>query len=319
MIDRFSDSDSDYDGYVSLKRRVWPHEHVTVSTQRTADNRRDPGQFSERLLVREDGEVVGAADVYSLPFSADDQRFGFMVIVDPAFRRRGIGTGLYDSIVNDLDVGPVCGWETAAWEGDPSGSAWLERLGFELVSTHQMSELELDRVDTAAYREVIESVEATGVTLMSLAQYMSSTDDAAQEMYELAIELSRDVPWYEEVAKPSLEVWRREFLDSETILADAFTVAVLNGELIGQSALMRDRHDPSSLATGLTGVRQPFRRRRIATAMKMRAIDLAKTQHGSGVGSRIRTGNAAENPMLDLNLRLGFARQPAWFIYAKAA
>jgi mycothiol synthase len=86
--------------------------------------------------------------------------------------------------------------------------------------------------------------------------------------------------------------------------------------LIGQSALMRDAHDELLLRTGLTGVHKAYRRRGIATAMKMRAIEYASTLPRSGQGLRIQTGNAKENPMLTLNLQLGFVPQPAWFIYA---
>ena len=117
------------------------------------------------------------------------------------------------------------------------------------------------------------------------------------------------------MSKPQLEVWRREFIDSDAILADAYTVAVRDRCLVGQSALMKDDHDPTVLRTGLTGVRRPYRRRHIATAMKMRAIEGAVQLSKPGSGLRIVTGNAAENPMLELNLRLGFEKQPAWCIY----
>lgn len=317
IIERFSSSDTGYIGYVSLKRRVWPHEQVTVASQRDADARQDPTEFSERLIAWDGDTVVGAADVYALPFSASDQRFGFMVIVDPSARMQGIGTALYSYIVSDLDLGPVHGWETASWEGDPSGGAWLEHLGFELASTHQMSELVLDDVDFSVFTPLVEAVEASGVELLSLSELMARNPQAGQDLYDLAVELSHDAPWYEEVSKPPFDVWRREYIDSENILADAFTVAVFEGQLIGQSALARDVHDQSILRTGLTGVRREFRRKHIATAMKVRAIAQAKTLEGRGSGVRVVTGNAAENPMLDLNLKLGFAKQPAWYVYAR--
>ena len=319
MIDRFSGTEADYAGYVALKRRVWPHEVVTEASQRDADARRDTSQFHERLLIREGGGTIAAADVHSLPFSADVHRFGFMVIVDQPARRRGIGTALYRHIVDDLGLGRVAGWEAAAWEGDPSGSAWLRHLGFDLVSTHRMSELSLDTVDTSTFGQVIDSVRSTGVALRSFSEFLATSADAAEELYQLAIELSRDVPWYQDVAKPPLEVWRKEFIDSDLILTDASTVAVLDGHAIGQSALMKDPHDPSILRTGLTGVRTGYRRRRIATAMKMRAIEQARTRPGGDGGLRIVTGNASDNPMLGLNRGLGFEMQPAWLVFARGA
>jgi mycothiol synthase len=316
MIREFNGSDSDYAGYVALKRRVWPNEAVTVSTRRQADDRQNPAQLNRRMLMGEGGVFAGAADFYSLPFSANDHRFGFMVIVDPDERRRGIGTALYEHLIGDADVASASGWETAAYEGEPSGGAWLDHLGFKLANTHQMSELNLATVDVSQYGRVIESVQGGGVALMPLSDYMASTSQAAQMLYDLAIELSRDAPWYEDVAKPPLAQWRLEFIDSDSILVGGFTVAVVDRGMIGQSALMRDAHDELLLRTGLTGVRKAYRRRGIATAMKMRAIEYASTLPRSGQGLRIQTGNEKENPMLTLNLQLGFVPQPAWFIYA---
>lgn len=221
--------------------------------------------------------------------------------------------------MNELDLGPVAGWEAAAWQGDPSGSAWLENLDFELASTHQVAERDLSVVDTSDYGTVIDAVEETGVELKSSAAFTARTPETVQQLYDLAVELSRDAPWYEDVSKPPLEVWRTEFIDSELILMDAFTVALAGDQLIGQSALMRDRHDESIIRTGLTGVRRGFRRRGIATAMKMRAIAPTAALSATEDGIRVQTGNAAENPMLDLNLKLGFKKQPASYIYSRSS
>jgi GNAT superfamily N-acetyltransferase len=317
-IDPFSATEDDYSGYVALKQRVWTHEVVSVASQRESDSRTDGSQYSARLLARRGGAVIGAADVYSLPFSADAHRFGFMVIVDPEGRRRRVGTSLWRHITDDLELGAVTGWESAAWEGDPSGAAWLRHLGFELGSTHQMSELDLATVDTSGFAGAIDAVEAAGVDLVAFGEYVATTPDAAEALYELAIELSCDVPWYEQVAKPALAVWRAEFVDSDLILRDASTVAVSGGRLIGQSTLMRDHHDPGILRTGLTGVVREFRRRGIARAMKMRAIATAAAEARPPDGLRIQTGNASQNPMLQLNLRLGFVKQPAWQVFTRS-
>ncbi|HYN89501.1 MAG TPA: GNAT family N-acetyltransferase, partial [Ardenticatenaceae bacterium] len=60
--------------------------------------------------------------------------------------------------------------------------------------------------------------------------------------------------------------------------------------------------------TGVTTVRREYRRRHIATALKVRAIRFAREQ-----GAReILTNNDAGNPMYQLNLKLGFEPQPSW-------
>ncbi len=58
---------------------------------------------------------------------------------------------------------------------------------------------------------------------------------------------------------------------------------------------------------------RPYRRRGIATALKLRTIDYAQ-QHGA---RSITTGNEENNPMYQINLALGFQPKPAWISYRK--
>ncbi|MCD4691179.1 GNAT family N-acetyltransferase, partial [bacterium] len=71
--------------------------------------------------------------------------------------------------------------------------------------------------------------------------------------------------------------------------------------------------DPTKLHTGLTGTVRSHRRRGIATALKVAAIDLAKKR---GVAT-IETDNEENNPMYALNVELGFEPQPAWLDFTK--
>jgi GNAT superfamily N-acetyltransferase len=67
----------------------------------------------------------------------------------------------------------------------------------------------------------------------------------------------------------------------------------------------------NTLNVGMTGVLRAHRRMGIATALKVRAIQFAQTY-----GARwIETGNEENNPMLQINLRLGFQPAPAWLSF----
>jgi RimJ/RimL family protein N-acetyltransferase len=71
---------------------------------------------------------------------------------------------------------------------------------------------------------------------------------------------------------------------------------------------------PGQLFTGMTGVDREYRRRGLATGLKVLAIARARE-----MGYRsIRTFNDSTNaPMLAINRKLGFARKPAWIGFRK--
>jgi mycothiol synthase len=64
----------------------------------------------------------------------------------------------------------------------------------------------------------------------------------------------------------------------------------------------------------VTTTRREYRRRGIATALKVHIIQFAKAR---GV-QEIFTTNDAQNPMYQLNLALGFQPQPSWVRVEKA-
>jgi mycothiol synthase len=84
-------------------------------------------------------------------------------------------------------------------------------------------------------------------------------------------------------------------------------VAMDGGQYIGFTAFNKTVEDISLLHTSFTGVRRSYRRRGIATALKLRSIQVAHQMDTR----QIQTNNEENNPMFHLNLRLGFEPQPA--------
>lgn len=85
------------------------------------------------------------------------------------------------------------------------------------------------------------------------------------------------------------------------------------GRFIGYSNLWINDETRKRLDTGMTGVLRSHRRRGIATLLKYKAIAYGK-RHNS---ERIVTSNEENNPMLDLNYKLGFEPIPGWIRYEK--
>jgi GNAT superfamily N-acetyltransferase len=103
-------------------------------------------------------------------------------------------------------------------------------------------------------------------------------------------------------------------VNSPGSLPEAFFIAKAGDSYVGQSNLIRSEELSDVLYTEFTGVRREHRGRGIAMALKLRAIDYAK-RHGY---REIRTWNSSLNaPMLGINVKLGFVKQPLWITFGK--
>ena len=124
--------------------------------------------------------------------------------------------------------------------------------------------------------------------------------------------------------KEPLDEWTKGF-KGPNFLAEGWFVAVDpnidtsnynnldSGDYVGITMLGLDLALPEKMHTWLTGVVRTHRRKGIATALKDKAIELAKSRGAK----RIDTGNEENNPMYDLNMQLGFKPKPAWVNYQK--
>ena len=91
-------------------------------------------------------------------------------------------------------------------------------------------------------------------------------------------------------------------------------VAVFNDQYIGSTDIeVFDKLEPHRGWTGCLGVLKKFRRRGIATALKIKAIErLIK----KGI-TEVRTDNEKNNPMYKINVALGFKPVPFSLDYMK--
>ena len=91
-------------------------------------------------------------------------------------------------------------------------------------------------------------------------------------------------------------------------------VAVIDGKYIGSTYLeVFPKTEPHKAWTGGLGVLKEFRRKGLATALKIKAIE---TLLKKGV-TEVRTDNEENNPMYKINVALGFKPVPFSLEYMK--
>lgn len=314
-------AEGDYAALAAVATAAWPAEPLSAGFLRRQEAHRAPERLlAHALAERRDGDrgAVGMATWGHLPSYFHPRRFYFDVRVLPGFRRRGVGDALYRHLLNDLLprdpdylVCPVC-------EDEEPGVEFATRRGYRPVERTARSEMDPAAFDPAPFAGLEERLAAAGIEIRTLGELMRSDPNWPRKLHALICDVQRDVPTVEEFRPLPFAEWFRSYDGNPDLLPDGQLVALDDGTYVGLTQLWASEATDRLLFTGLTGVRRSYRRRGIATALKVRAnLYAAGLRAADGRPPRIRTSNEESNPMLDINLELGFEEQPAVVFYRR--
>ena len=282
---RTAESDADLEGWIRVKRAVFPNESAW-----TVQEFRERHELDRLVLVAElDGEIVGAG----LAGRSDVQGRGFVAPrVHPDARRRGVGTAMLHEL-----TGHVAGLGfDRAWASvdDPGSRAFAERFGFEEVDR------EVEQV-IALPAELPEATLPDGLEVVSIAY--------RPELLREAYSLARDEGYADMAIDGDVVIPLDDWLRDEATLPGGSFVALDKGRIVGFSGLMR--HDnPGVAEDGLTVVARDWRRRGLALALKRLELAWA-AEHGF---SEVLTWTQRRNEgMRVVNERLGYAYRTVGF------
>jgi mycothiol synthase len=309
----FDATDVDYEGFARVENGVWPDYPVTVEELRHSDKSRDPKYLFRRFVVEVGGEIV-ATFMYCEPWWAmKPGKYHINLEVLPEFRRRGIGTACYNQLMVCLtEHGPEV-FSTSTRDDQKDAIRFLKKRGFQQVMRFPTSELDVSAFDFARFSEYPARMEDIGIEIRTLEELGARGPDWIRKWYELENELMQDVPAADPFTPPTFDNFQERRLGHPAFNAASQFVALDGDVWVGISGLWVPPAEPDRLYTGLTGVVRSHRRKGIATAMKLRGIAFAE-DYGA---KSIETDNEENNPMYELNLKLGFEPRPAWLQFEK--
>jgi GNAT superfamily N-acetyltransferase len=241
-----------------------------------------------RLVAADGRRVVAAAELNeALPGFAG--RTVVRVVVDPSWRRRGVGGELCGELLSAAEGRPRV-LRVVVLDDDLCARRFAERRGFRLVQ-HSLGY----SLDLAALAPRREQQHHPGLTLWSLPPAPSGAD--WERLHDAFVTCCADTPDLEGVLPP------RDFRQALVTLPDGAMVAHLDGEVAAFTAAYPE--DATTWRIALTGVAPAMRRRGVGRALKTALEDVAR-RHGA---RRITTDNLSDNqPILALNRSLGYAR-----------
>jgi len=303
---------ADYELLAGLRNAIYPDWPESAQDLRHRDETREAKCKWRRFFCEEDGTVVASGAYSQTAWMYHPRKFFVSVGVLPEFRRRGIGRALYDHVMASLvPLSPIL-VRGSVNEAHGDGIRFAEKLGFKAGLREQESLLDLTRFDPGRFAAELGRIEEAGIVIRDFAE-LSSDPEFRQKVYELDMTVSPDMPSPDPITALSFEAYCKELFENHRFFAEGYMVALAGSQYVGMSNLWRTER-PERLDTGLTGVRREFRKKGVATALKLRALARAKEHGFSGV----MTWNDSTNErMLNINWRLGFEKRPCWVDYER--
>lgn len=258
-----------------------------------------------RVVAEADGQLLGTGEIRSnWAGVVQPGRYWVSILVAPEWRGRGVDSRMLRSLAAGLEGGAV-ELGTCIREDYVPLAGFLEDFGFVERFRSWGAWLDLTTFDPARFGETSDRLQREGFRLLPYSELESEGND--MKLRELKHDIDRDILSFEPIVPAD-----SEDILGETYLRSGLMVALSpEGEFVGMASLRRTADD-GVIDSGLTGVRRAYRGLGIATALKVRALAVAKELGATGTGTG---GGGTDSPMRRLNQQLGYHVGPEWVTF----
>ena len=289
---RAATTDDEYELYAATQRQIFPG---APSLDEFRHRERTWAAFHPLAYLDGQPAGTGFAGVFPGAEAEPDLSCGFGTLLQ--LRGRGVGTALYHALSDDARRRGKHGLVVEVMADDPESLEWALRRGFDQVERQEALVLELGDHEARAVEP------PPGVEIVT----RSDRPDLNQQLYEVGLEASRDIPGLDGAHEPTYAAWASFELQRPSRDPELCFIALADDRVVGFASL--DVFPSGDVFHGLTAVARSWRNRGIGTALKRAQIAAAKERGFE----RLRTESQHDNePMRRLNEKLGFRPDPSW-------
>jgi GNAT superfamily N-acetyltransferase len=308
-IHPFDFSESDYQSLVDVANTAHPEAPRAVAEVRHYDETHSKDEVLKRFMVETDNKVIGWIQ-YETPRNPMPNALELRYRLLPELE--GLTHPLWNFAMNEMKLlkpKSLIAREREDW----SEARFLLGQHFTEYDRMWASSLDVMTFSPRPFETALQRTRDAGITFHTLSEFPHTDLEFRKRWYDLLITLLHDVPSAEPIVPWSFETWLTRVPTNPMLLPEGYFFALDGDELIGNTELAKSNR-PKTLQTGLTGVKQNYRRKGIAQSLKLKAAEFAK-HYGAQF---IRTNNHIINrPMLSINEAMGFVKEPAWVHFKK--
>ncbi len=278
---------------------------------------RDKSLRRNRLLLYSNNKFIGLL-YYVQGRDENNQTSFFNIVIDPQYNNHGYRAILYNEMIKEVKKFNCNRLFSNIY--DHSNYQHYQRLlinsNFKLVQTNREYSCNIRLINTNKYKPLINKLESEGIKFYDSRDEMKKFPDHYRKLEELIYTYEKDIPHPQEIkiTRTPFEQAMKMQIDFEENCYGVEIVAVKDGQYIGSTDVeVFPKSEPHKGWTGALGVLKEFRRRGIATALKIKAIEALLKK---GI-TEVRTDNEENNPMYKINVALGFKSVPSSLEYMK--
>jgi mycothiol synthase len=301
----------DFPTIAALMNLVLPERPISAAEMLEELETKNPKIKEQYFVALLEHQIQGYFLYTQLKDHFHPQHFWLRAGVHPDFRRLGIGTKLLDQAMQELEALNPMLLQCGAREDRDFSLKFLAHHGFIEEWRRVDLILKLESFDVAPFAGLIEKLEAQGFSFKSIDQ-LRDDPERNQKLCDLGNAVSNDVPLGMPATALTLEQFQKSILEISWAREKAFVVAIFDGRYIGLNNIGIDSN--GNAFVDVTGVLPEFRGRGLAQALKLKGIEWAISQ---GIEEMATSNDLVNAPMLAVNEKMGFVRQPASIRFAK--